>query len=386
MGRGGEVGEETTVVRSPPRTDADDVRLSSLYYDEKHPASFASVKRLQRYAGTSARAVTEWLRSQPTYTIHRQARKHFPTNFYRAFGPNQLWECDLMITQNIAEFNKPFTCLLTVIDVFDRFAFVEPLRSKSGPEVTRGFAAILERAGTRRPAWLQADSGTEFSNASFKRLLDREGIRFRVTRGVPKAACVERFNRSLRDRLWRTFYFRGSYDFRDILQNVVAAYNASVHSATGYPPDAVRPHHRFSIWANKYLRGMQNVSSPSLKAGQFVRLAINRAANPFARGYTQSFTEEIFKITYVQTKHRSGLLPRPLYHVCDLSGEPILGGYYREELTPVTRFDPKTSTYKIEKIVARRKNRRGEVEGLVKFLGYPESMNQWLPLHTIQQG
>lgn len=353
-------------------------RLAKIYYDVSHPDSFGSIARLAKHVHSpKAKAIaTQWLRSQPTYTIHRLRRTHYPTNAYRALGPDRTWECDLVMMHNISEFNRPFTCLLTVIDIFDKYAWVEPLRGKTARETARGFAAVLERAAPRRPRLVQSDSGGEFRGKEFQSLLRREGIAFRETLGAVKAAVVERFNRTLRDRLWRAFYFRGSYKYTDaLLQQVVSAYNRSVHSETGVAPAAVRERDIYGIWMKKYLQSTAQIRAPSYKTGQFVRLLINSSNKAFARGYTQSFTEEIFQIARVQTKHRTGLLARPIYHLLDLSGGPILGGFYHEELSPVTDFDPKSFSYKIERVISKR---RGGQELFVKFLGYPESMNRWI--------
>jgi len=362
----------------PPPTSREGRRLERLYYNPANASGFSSVRKLAAASLLPESTVRHWLQGQSTYSIHRARRKHFPTNFYRVLGPNRLWELDLVITANIAEWNKPFTCLLTVIDVFDKFAWVEPLRSKRGVEVTRGFAEILKRAAGRRPARVQFDSGTEFLNQHFKGFLAKKKISYRTVLNLVKSANVERLNRSLRDLLWRAFYYRGSYDFRDILQSIVTGYNNSVHSATGYPPSLVREEHVFPIYMKNYERKMRRIRAPRYQKGQFVRLA-RQEDGAFSRGYTQSFSEEVFRIGRVQTQHSTGMLPNPLYHLVDLAGDVLKGAAYQEELVPV-QFDPKLGRYKIERVLDERRNGR---EVLVKFLGYPNSMNKWIPASSL---
>lgn len=149
---------------------SNDERLRRLYYNPANASGFSSIDKLSKASLLPKQIVRKWLEAQPTYTIHKNARKVYPTNFYRVLGQDKLWECDLVITKNIAEFNEPFTCLLTVIDAFDKFAWVEPLRDKSADEVCRGFQAVLKRAGKRRPELLQSDSGSEFVNEKFQKL------------------------------------------------------------------------------------------------------------------------------------------------------------------------------------------------------------------------
>lgn len=356
-------------------------RLERLYYNPRNASSFAGVDKLAAASLLPRRVVSLWLQGQPTYSIHRAPRRHFPTNFYRVLGPDQVWECDLVITANIAAFNSPFTCLLTVIDVFDKFAWVEPLRNKSGGEVCRGFANILKRAGGRRPRLLQSDSGKEFLNKEFQTLLKRRDIHFRTVLNSVKAAVIERFNRTLRDKLWRAFYYQGSYNFNEVLQPIVEGYNNSIHSETGYAPALVRQRDVFSIYMKKYEKLTREIRHPRFRVGQYVRLSIS-AGSPFSRGYTQNYTEEVFRIGRVQTRHKTGLLPRPVYHLIDLDGDVLRGTAYEEELVPV-QFDPKLERYKVEKVLDERRTAKGGKEILVKFLGYPPSMNQWIPSSSL---
>ena len=86
--------------------------------------------------------------------------------------------------------------------------------------------------------------------------------------------------------------------------------------------------------------------------------------------YWPRFTDEIFKI------HRANKGKPTNYLLKDMKDEEILGRVYEPELSK-TRLD-KDTTYRIEKILGKRK-RKGKEEILVKFIGYPDP--EW-----IQQG
>ena len=57
----------------------------------------------------------------------------------------------------------------------------------------------------------------------------------------------------------------------------------------------------------------------------------------------------------------------------DYDNEEIDGSFYRDEIELVTQSE----TYLVEKII-RSKKRQGEEWCLVKWVGYPLSMNSWL--------
>ena len=104
---------------------------------------------------------------------------------------------------SLARFNKGYKFLLTCIDVFSKFAWVVPLKNKVGESLFNGFQSILEHG--RSPENLQIDKGTEFPNRNFQSLLKENSIHFFTTNSELKASVVERFNRTLKTRMWKYF-------------------------------------------------------------------------------------------------------------------------------------------------------------------------------------
>ena len=61
------------------------------------------------------------------------------------------------------------------------------------------------------------------------------------------------------------------------------------------------------------------------------------------------------------------------YNTADLNDEPIEGTFYAEELQKIDK-SVLNETFKIEKIVKKLKGK-----SLAKYLGYPDSFNEWIP-------
>ena len=87
--------------------------------------------------------------------------------------------------------------LLTVLDALSKYAWVQPLKAKTGVALVQAFDKILKQG--RRPNQLQTDRGTEFYNRTFQRWLEDQGIKHFATEGDAKASVVERFNRTLKE-------------------------------------------------------------------------------------------------------------------------------------------------------------------------------------------
>ena len=140
--------------------------MNKLYYDPSNPASFGGKGRLQKAVGK--KDVTAWLENQLAYTLHKPARKRFPTRPTLASHPFYQWQADLVDMQSYPD--SGFKYILMVIDIYSRYGWSAPLKSKTGEEVTRAFRKIVKQAG-RAPEKLQTDKGREFYNKTFQDFL-----------------------------------------------------------------------------------------------------------------------------------------------------------------------------------------------------------------------
>ena len=83
------------------------------------------------------------------------------------------------------------------------------------------------------------DEGKEFYNATLQRWLKKEGIQHFSTLGDAKSSVVERFNRTLKSRLYRYFTAANTTQYVDILPSLVQRYNEDVHPSIGMAPKDV---------------------------------------------------------------------------------------------------------------------------------------------------
>lgn len=314
--------------------------LESVYYDPKHPASYTGARNLIKFVKNkkltnkiSKDSVLQWLDSSDTYTLHKPTRKNFARRMYNVSGIDDVWEADLIDVRALSTYNNRNSYLLTVIDVLSKFAWIEPIKDKTSASVAVAFGHILARSSGRVPRVLQTDRGKEFIGSSFQKLLKEKNIFFRLARNPDiKAAIVERFNRTIKERLWRYFTHSRSKRYVDVLQSVIYAYNHSQHSATKFAPCNVNRKNADLAYANLqhrygYKNHTKNISA-KYKRGDLVRISSAKAA--FAKGYEGGWSKEIFCIERV-SNYRKPLV----YILCDLNGEKIDGIFYEEELSRI---------------------------------------------------
>jgi transposase InsO family protein len=184
-----------------------DEYLSSVYYDSKRAGGLGGVERLYRDVKEegklkiSRKKIKEWLMKQDTYTLHKPMRRHFRRNRVIVGGIDQQWQMDLADLQSMQKFNDGYRYLLVCIDVFSKYAWVVPLKNKTGPALVEAFKIIL--ASGRKPEKIMTDQGTEFLNRHFRALMKEEDIELYNTYNETKASIVERLIRTLKTKMWR---------------------------------------------------------------------------------------------------------------------------------------------------------------------------------------
>jgi len=297
-------------------------------------------------------------KAQIVNELHKQARRNFKRRVVIIKGIDDLWQADLVEMGTYSTYNKGFRFLLTVIDTFSKYAWTAALKTKSAPDVTNAMKKIFDSG--RVPKNLQTDDGKEFFNKDFQGLVQKNKINHYSTFSVKKASIVERFNRTLKNMMWKEFSNRGSYKWIDEYQNLTREYNNKVHRTIKMAPSKVNHLNEKIIMKNSYSR-LKIYDKPKFQLNDFVR--ISKYKHVFEKGYTPNWTTEIFKIYKIQNTNPC------TYLLKDYQGNPIKGAFYKEELQK-TRFP---DMFLVEKIL---KTRGDQV--FVKWLGFSNEHNSWI--------
>ena len=201
-----------------------------------------------------------------------------------------------MDISSLARFNKGYKFLLTCIDVFSKFAWVIPLKSKSGETLVNSFQSILDLG--QSPEKLQTDKGTEFLNRNFQSLLKENSIHFFTTNSELKASVVEHFNHTLKTRMWKYFTAKNTCVYIDILQNIVHGYNNSYHRSIGRAAASVSLLNVGQVRRKLYCKSWTKpIREFKFKLGDQVH--ISKSRRTFKKGYLPLWTQEFFTETKI---------------------------------------------------------------------------------------
>ena len=183
-------------------------------------------------------------------------------------------------------------------------------------------------------------------------------------------SVCERWNRTIKNKMWKRFTIYNSTKYLDILPKLVEEYNNTKHRSIGMTPvEASKKKNEGEVYLSLYGKMKRTVSKPKFKVGDKVRMS--KYKRPvFDKGYTPNWTEEIFTVDRI-------FYTNPITcKIKDELGEEIRGAFYEQELQKAIQ-----DVYRIEKVI-RRGARKGKA--LVKWSGYPEKFNSWVNLKDLQ--
>ena len=368
--------------------------VKKMYTDVGSPYAFGGVDRI--YKGVkdsgyniSKNRIKKILQSIPSYTLHKQPRKHFRRRPIMVSKPGLYLNCDLLEYSELSAANRNYRYLLVCQDMFSRYVYTKFLKNKKAQSVASGLKKILEETH-HNYKYLQSDEGTDFYNNKVKKLLETYGIHhYHTYNRETKASLVERFLRSYQSVLYRMLTEKNTTKFLKHHRKIISSYNKRRHSGlknkTPQYVHFLKDRRKINTISkdildvktknirskrksvNKMKKGIN--TSTRLKVGSHVRLVLATVTqSKFARGYKQQNTQEIFRIHSIK-KNTSPVT----YRLKDLSGEVVDGSFYKQELVETE----KPEFFLINKIIKSKKvgNKK---QYLVSWVGYNDSFNSWV--------
>ena len=351
-------------------------------YHDAEPYSFGGISQVKNYFDVKSKKVAKVLSKSDVYTTFREFKKPSKTPPIRTYGPNYLWEADLMFFTHpdFASSNEGFFYILAFIDTFTKAAGIMKLKTKDTKIVTEMMKKKFDNGD--KPKYLRVDAGGEFLSHTFTQMCAKHNVKVYIAQEPIKCAFIERFNRTFKRILVQLMEHHNSVRWVDFIKPAISIYQSRKHSSIGMSPDEAEDEENHEAIYDKLLRKyakddrikyIKNKKLPKFRKGDIVKIFKKKGI--FTRGFNQSVTKEYFTIYHIDRR-----LSKDRYYLKDLTGERIIGSFYSEYLVPFTpptnggeyRIDPNFSDFK-------RKRIRGVPHIWVKWLGWPSKFNQWIP-------
>lgn len=308
-------------------------------------------KLFNEFHGITKQQVQEFLLRQPSYQIHRRVRRHPVVKPIVVTTPNQHWQMDLisMAEPTMVHMNNGMTYCLTVIDVFSKKAWAEPLKSKHAREIVKALKKVIAEAGVK-PSILQSDNGAEFKNETTDGYFQQEGIKaiHSLAYTPTSQGAIERFNQTLKHLIFQQFSLFSTKKWTDVLPQLLENYNNSLHSTTGKRPNDLANKQRDSQpvkEAKKRIiqRAKQAIEQTrreftELKKGDWVRVHVEGEGGQFKHRYKAQWSKRVYKV--VSRSKPANALLQPTYAIETQDGKKVTNRFGRGSLLKIP--DPET--------------------------------------------
>ena len=212
-------------------------KFKQIYYsNDGYWREETATQKLSKASGSTKKEAEKWLLRQPLYQIYLPRPKYSPrpnASMSLHAKLNDIHQADILYLPHDKYEKKIYKYVLNIVDVASRYKGSYQLTTKNSKEVSQAFQWIYGNTSLTYPKTLIIDDGKEFYGETTKLMekhdviIQRGDLSQHRSRGI-----VERFNRTLADRLFSYQYHKGLEDpsksnseWVSRLQNVVSASN-----------------------------------------------------------------------------------------------------------------------------------------------------------------
>ena len=183
--------------------------------------------------------------NEPKYKLANELHKSVIRKFkkrevYSSFRDN-IWGVDLADLQSLSKYNRRIKYLLCVIDLFSKYAWVVSIKDKKGTCIVNAFKKIISKK--RKPNKIWVDQVSEFYSTPFKEYLKLNNIEMYSTYNEGISVVVQRFIRTLRNKIFKHMTTISKNVYFDVLDDIVDKYNNTVHRTIKIKPIEVTGHY-----------------------------------------------------------------------------------------------------------------------------------------------
>ena len=337
--------------------------INDLPYNQQQYGTFLikNIIRSKRKLGLGNNFTMEDLSNELNKpTIQKFERKKVIVNHI-----NEIHSTDLVDMTQYSKINKCYKYIFTNIDVFSKYAYAFPLKTKKIGDIKPCFEKISKK---NKPKCIWSDKEPAFLSKEMQQFFKDNNVKIYHTNSHLKAVVIERFNRSLRELMMKHFVNNNNTIWYNILPKLMKIYNNRDHSTIKMKPIEVNKSNEKYIKENIYTYDKTS-KIPKFKIGDLVRISLKRRPIFDKQSSNIKWSEELFKIHLI---NKSNVIT---YKIKDLNNEIIKGIFYERELQKTKNI---SQVYIIEKIIRKNKNKY-----FVKWRNYSNDFNSWVDKDNI---
>ena len=180
----------------------------------------------------------------------------------------------------------------------------------------------------------------------FREYCTKNDILIFTTNSKLKASIIERFNRTLKEKIWRIFTYQAEKqnklpkNFTNFLQKIIENYNNSFHRAIKTAPNLVTNKNEAKI-RNILYADLDEQINLKFKVGDYCKISVDKEL--FDKSYEPNWQNEIYIIANIFPS-----VP-PRYTIKDLENSEYSYKFYDFEIQKVNNLQFPYNTFQIIK-------------------------------------
>jgi hypothetical protein len=269
--------------------------LKKLYYDPK--TGFVGSQALYKKAkeidsNTKQKDVLAWLKTQVVGQIHKEQNRTTPFLPIFSTTPNS-FQIDLAFLPKYKKINNNFEVILTCININTRVAYAYKAKDKKTPTI---IGMLNEFYKDAKPKIITSDNGSEFISAQAQKWFEDHNIERHLAEPEDhhKMGMIERFNRTLKERLSKYFTSKDSPVWYTVLDDVIENYNTTYHRSIDTRPVDVTPKiERQLVAENKKITDAILGARTEVDLGTDVRIRVKKGK--FDKGVSV-FSDKVYTV------------------------------------------------------------------------------------------
>jgi hypothetical protein len=317
------------------------------YTNPENPGAFSSINTfLKNTDGVYTQyAKSNILPSLDAYSLHRPVRHKYTRSKYMAGSVDDFWQADLIDVKNLynKRYGQAYNFILVCVDVLSKYAWAIPIKNKSAKETKKAFEKIFDEG--RIPRYIQIDKGNEFKGECRQYLTSKNVKLYHTyTNTKFKAGIAERFNRTLKEKMYRMFTHNKNKNYISSLDDLLYNYNNTIHRAHGMRPANINMLNEDLTFEKLYgfskILGDDRILDYKFKVGDFVRIFKEKTI--MDKGYTKGWLKKIFII------HKRFINIPPMYELFNIKTSRIEDRrFYEQELQKILEYDFPYNAYEV---------------------------------------
>lgn len=315
----------------------------------------------RKYLNISRKDIESILKSQSNYQIAQKKpkqinRKHFATDI------NKIWNMDLIDLSNYKSKNSQYRYVMTIVDTFSKYVFLEKLKNKTDEAVKSALSNICCFKARAFSRVLISDNGREFRNNIMEAFCQSHNIKQVFSPTYTPVGLVEATNGLIRQVLRAVSLHNGNLNWINHLDDIEKSINErSSSSSTGRP--------RREIYEGSYLNEVREKGEKERKKaideykhqkfniGDIVRV-YNSSLSSYLRSLNKAGNQKLIVAIYSLELYRVVRKTNPknpflkeTYKILNIAtGNVLRKSFYYNELVlvpPGTQENPNLTPQKI---------------------------------------